>query len=169
MQRSRAANKVHDIQIITVMLYPCTTRQNVAYFVLLYLSRDVLLEPSHAELISCTVTSKSKDYATDVSKGKAIPLQALTGPEGSRRLPDFMTIGTWRWQGCQPCAPAASTPRKHSWYSFLLEASRCCKTNCREPTRKTLAHQNYNLKSWSYPITGLDRPWGFQEAEDFRF
>jgi hypothetical protein len=29
-------------------------------------------------------------------KGKAIPLQALTGPEGSRRLrlPDFMTIGT---------------------------------------------------------------------------
>jgi hypothetical protein len=29
-------------------------------------------------------------------KGKAIPLQALTGPEGSRRLrlPDFRTIGT---------------------------------------------------------------------------
>jgi hypothetical protein len=29
-------------------------------------------------------------------KGKAIPLQPLTGPEGSRslRLPDFMTIGT---------------------------------------------------------------------------
>ena len=31
--------------------------------------------------------------------GKAIPLQARTGPEGSRRLrfPDFKTIGTWRW------------------------------------------------------------------------
>jgi hypothetical protein len=29
-------------------------------------------------------------------KAKAIPLQALTGPEGSRRLrlPDFKTIGT---------------------------------------------------------------------------
>jgi hypothetical protein len=29
-------------------------------------------------------------------KGKAIPLQAFTGPEGSRRLrlPDFKTIGT---------------------------------------------------------------------------
>jgi hypothetical protein len=29
-------------------------------------------------------------------KGKAIPLQAWIGPEGSRRmrLPDFMTIGT---------------------------------------------------------------------------
>jgi hypothetical protein len=32
-------------------------------------------------------------------KGKAIPLQAWTDPEGSRRLrlPDFQTIGTWRW------------------------------------------------------------------------
>jgi hypothetical protein len=29
-------------------------------------------------------------------KGKAIPLQALTDPEGSRRLrvPDFKTVGT---------------------------------------------------------------------------
>jgi len=32
-------------------------------------------------------------------KGKAIPLQPWTGPEGSRRmrLPDFKTISTWRW------------------------------------------------------------------------
>jgi hypothetical protein len=39
--------------------------------------------------------SKSKSKA----KGKAIPLQALTGPEDSRRLrlPDFKTIGTRRW------------------------------------------------------------------------
>jgi hypothetical protein len=31
-----------------------------------------------------------------IMKGKAIPLQALTGPEGSRslRLPDFKTIVT---------------------------------------------------------------------------
>jgi len=31
-----------------------------------------------------------------LGKGKAIPLQAWTGPEGSRRLrlPDFKTIGT---------------------------------------------------------------------------
>ena len=34
-----------------------------------------------------------------LSKGKEIPLQAWTGPEGSRRLrlPDFKTIGTWKW------------------------------------------------------------------------
>jgi len=32
-------------------------------------------------------------------KCKAIPLQAWRGPEGSRksRLPDFKTVGTWRW------------------------------------------------------------------------
>jgi hypothetical protein len=34
--------------------------------------------------------------STEQVKGKAIPLQALTGPEGFRRLrlPDFKTIGT---------------------------------------------------------------------------
>jgi hypothetical protein len=37
----------------------------------------------------------------------------FTGPEGSRRLrlPDFKTIGTWRWYGYQPYAPAAFTPQ----------------------------------------------------------
>jgi hypothetical protein len=45
----------------------------------------------------------------------------LIGPEGSRRLrlPDFQTIGTWRWQGCQSSAPATFTPRHipgtHFW------------------------------------------------------
>ena len=48
------------------------------------------------------------------AKGKAIQLQAWGGPEGSRRLrlPDFKTIGTWGWQGCQPYAPAAFTSRE---------------------------------------------------------
>ena len=38
-----------------------------------------------------------------IGKGKAVPLQAWTGPEGSRRLrlPGFKTISTWRWWGCQ--------------------------------------------------------------------
>jgi hypothetical protein len=31
------------------------------------------------------------------------------------------TIGTLRWQSCQPYAPAAFTPRKCCWCSFLLE------------------------------------------------
>jgi hypothetical protein len=56
--------------------------------------------------------------------GNAVPVQACAGPEGSRRLrlPDFKTIGTTGWKGCQPYAPAAFTPRKYPWYSFLLEA-----------------------------------------------
>ena len=38
-------------------------------------------------------------YLVDCYIGKAIPLQARTGPEGSMslRLPDFKTFGTWRW------------------------------------------------------------------------
>jgi len=67
-------------------------------------------------------------------KGKAVPLQAWIGPEGSRklRIPDFVTTAqdggkvvslTHRppLVSCQPYAPAAFTPRKYSWYSFLLE------------------------------------------------
>ena len=47
-------------------------------------------------------------------KVQAIPLQAWTGREGSRRLrhPDFKTTGTWRWQGCQSYAPADFTPQE---------------------------------------------------------
>ena len=39
------------------------------------------------------------DHWDNICNVKAIPLQAWTGPEGSRRLrhPDFNTIGTWRW------------------------------------------------------------------------
>jgi hypothetical protein len=45
-------------------------------------------------------------------KLEAIPLQAWTGPEGSRSLslPDFKKICIWRWYGCQPYAPAAFNP-----------------------------------------------------------
>jgi len=45
------------------------------------------------------ITLKLTDYVLGTNsqgKGKAIPLQAWTGPEGSRRmrLPDFKTIDT---------------------------------------------------------------------------
>jgi hypothetical protein len=48
-------------------------------------------------------------YAT--AKGKAVPLQAWSGPEGSRKLrfPDFVTTAQ---EGGKPYAPAAFTPRK---------------------------------------------------------
>ena len=56
-------------------------------------------------------------------KGKVVPLQTRRGPEGSSKLrfPDFVTTAQ-DGLGCQPYAPAAFTPRKYSWYSFLLEA-----------------------------------------------
>jgi hypothetical protein len=66
----------------------------------------------------CGYVREGNTYITycllyNYSKGKAIPLQALTDPKCSKRLmlPDFKTIGTWRWQGCQTSAPAAFTPR----------------------------------------------------------
>jgi hypothetical protein len=45
--------------------------------------------------VTCSVVAAKLNK----DKGKAIPLQAWTGPEGSTRvrLPDFKTIGTWRW------------------------------------------------------------------------
>jgi hypothetical protein len=50
------------------------------------------------------------EFLTSKGKGKAIPLQAWKCRDGSRmlRLPDFETIGTWRWIG-QPRVPAAFT------------------------------------------------------------
>jgi len=49
-------------------------------------------------MLGLGVNGLKLDYYSRV-KGKAIPLQAWTGPEGSRslRLPDFKTIGTLRW------------------------------------------------------------------------
>jgi len=50
-------------------------------------------------VLSCVQPIPCPRYPIYVKgKGKAIPLQAWTGPEGSRRLrlPHFKTIGTWR-------------------------------------------------------------------------
>ena len=46
-----------------------------------------------------TATWKCPDVRTSWNSKQAVPLQAWTGPEGSCRLklPDFKTIGTWRW------------------------------------------------------------------------
>jgi hypothetical protein len=54
-------------------------------------------------------------------KGKAIPLQAWTGREDSRRLrnPDLKTIGGKVFSSTHR---PPLTPRKYFWYLFLLEA-----------------------------------------------
>ena len=62
--------------------------------------------------------------ATIKGKGKAVPLQAWTGPEGSRklRLPDFVTAAQDGGKVVSLTHRPLFTPRKYSWYSFLLEA-----------------------------------------------
>jgi hypothetical protein len=57
------------------------------------------LEPLNVQTHSCKSAAYIEDslmMSEHVGKGKATPLQTLTGPEGSRRLrlPDFKTIGT---------------------------------------------------------------------------
>jgi len=51
------------------------------------------------------------------------PRGAWSGTEDSRnlRFPDFMTTAQEGGR-LSALAPAAFTPRKYSWYSFLLEA-----------------------------------------------
>ena len=57
-------------------------------------------------------------------KGKAVPLQAWTGAEGSRklRLPDFVTTAQDGGKIVSLTHRPLFAPRKCSWNSFLLEA-----------------------------------------------
>ena len=64
-------------------------------------------------------------YCTIVKgKGKAVPLQAWRGPVGSRklRLPDFVTTAQDGGKFVSLKHRPLFTPRKCSWYSFLLKA-----------------------------------------------
>ena len=58
------------------------------------------------------------------SRGKAVPLQAWSGPEGSRKLkfPDFMTTAQDGGKVVSLTHRPPLPPGKSSWYSFLLEA-----------------------------------------------
>jgi len=58
------------------------------------------------------------------SKGKAVLLQAWSGPEGSRKLrfPDFMTTAHDGGKVVSLTHRLPLPPRKYTWYSFLLEA-----------------------------------------------
>jgi hypothetical protein len=52
------------------------------------------------------------------------PVTGLEWPRGFQevRVPRLHDSGTGWWYGGQPYAPAAFTPKKCCWYSFLLEA-----------------------------------------------
>ena len=68
-------------------------------------------------MMTCTVSSKfysTWSLLTAEGKGKTVPLQAWSGPEGSRKLRflDYMTMA--QDGGCEPYALAAFTSRKCS-------------------------------------------------------
>jgi len=57
-------------------------------------------------------------------KGKAVPLQAWRGPEGSKKLrfSDFMTTTQDGGKVVRPTHRPPLHPRKYFWFPFLLEA-----------------------------------------------
>ena len=59
-----------------------------------------------------------------IKNDKAVPLQAWSGPEGSRKLrfPDFMTTVQDGGKVVSITHRPPLPPRKYTWYSFLLEA-----------------------------------------------
>jgi len=60
---------------------------------------------------------------TLVKKGKAVPLQAWTGPEGSRKLsfPDFVKTAQDGGKVVSLKHRSHLPTGKNSWYSFFLE------------------------------------------------
>ena len=78
---------------------------------------DEISATAASSVVLVTVMDKKKE-------GKSVPLQAWSGPEGSGKLrfPDFMTTAQEGGKVVSHKQPAAFTPRKFSWYSFLLEA-----------------------------------------------
>jgi len=61
---------------------------------------------------------------TSKVKGKAVPLQVWSGPEGSRKLrfPDSVTTTKDGDKVVSLTHRPPLPPRKYSWYSILLEA-----------------------------------------------
>ena len=57
-----------------------------------------------------------------LKEGKAVLLQAWSDPEGSRKLrfPDFMTMAQDGGKVVSLMHRLPLTPRKYTWYSFLL-------------------------------------------------
>ena len=84
---------------------------NLISFKVIYASENcILLEINRATM--------------DVHKGKSVPLQAWSGPEGSRKLrfSDFMTTAQDGGKVVSLTHRPPLSPMKCSWHSFLLEA-----------------------------------------------
>ena len=85
--------------------------------------------PSRCGTLNFTLSSQQKhtgllDCLLSTYKGKTVPLQAWSGPEGSRKLrfPDFTTTAQDGGKVVSLTHRPPLPPRKCFWYSFLLEA-----------------------------------------------
>jgi len=70
------------------------------------------------------VPSVYTEYVIPAHRGKAISVQAYCSPKGFQNFgaPTFLENRHKKVVVCQPCTPAAFTPKKYSCYSCLLEA-----------------------------------------------
>jgi hypothetical protein len=77
-------------------------------------------KPCNLKSIQTRELMSNLTQSTNICKSN--PITSLDRPWRFQEVeaPRFKITGTWKWQGCQPCAPAAFTPRNNSWYSFLL-------------------------------------------------
>ena len=83
-----------------------------------------------------------------IVKCKAVPLQAWTSPEGSRKLrfPDFVKTAQDGGKVVSLTHRPLFTPRKYSWYSFLLEAESTPGPQC--DRMDFMSMKNSNDISW---------------------
>ena len=67
------------------------------------------------------------------------------------KIPKLSDNGPGWWYGCQPYAPAAFTPRKYSWYSFLLETESTPGPQCDLKDYVNEKFQSHHLESNQRP------------------
>jgi hypothetical protein len=111
------------------------------------ISSNHILQKTH----STSTTTTSRWTLAEVKVQQSL-YRPILGPGCTRklRLPDFETIGTWRWYGCQSYAPAASTPQEIFLVLFLSE-----------PESTTV--QPEELCQWKIPVTPLGIHWTEKE------
>jgi hypothetical protein len=98
----------------------------------------------YTDVLRCMV-NKHKKW---LKKGKAVLLQAWSGPECSRKLrfPDFVTLAQDGGKVVSLTHRPPLPPRKYTWYSFLLEAEST-------PGQKMI----YGcFKMWSFSYSGVE-------------